>query len=236
MKYPEDFINKIINGDCLEVMKQIPDKSVDLVLTDPPYEAEAHTLQRRKTVKGELVMAPLDFPAITEELRNGIAKEIARVAKGWILTFCQVEASQTWVKAYEAAGLNYRRTCIWVKPDGMPQYSGDRPGMGYETIVAMHVPGASKWNGGGQHGVWSFNKGDNGGKPNLHPTTKPRKLIGNLINLFSNQGDLILDPFLGSGTTAVCAQQGNRSFIGIEIDPKYVKVAEDRLKQGVLNF
>jgi len=77
---------------------------------------------------------------------------------------------------------------------------------------------------------------DDGGKANLHPTTKPRKLIGNLINLFSNQDDLVLDPFLGSGTTAVCCQQGNRKFIGIELDPKYVKVAEDRLKQQVLNF
>lgn len=210
MNYPEDYINKIINGDCLEVMKGIPDKSIDLVLTDPPYEAEAHTLQRRKSKGGRLVIAPLDFPPITDKLRLGIAKEMARVAKGWVLVFCQIEASQEWVKVLTEAGLTYRRTCIWVKPDGMPQYSGDRPGMGYETIVVMHTPGASKWNGGGQHGVWVFNKNDNGGKPNVHPTTKPRKLIGNLINLFSNKGDLILDPFLGSGTTAVCAKQGNR--------------------------
>lgn len=235
MEFPNDYLNKVLQGDCLEVMKGIPDKSIDLVLTDPPYEAEAHTLQRRKSKGGKLVIAPLDFPPMTEELRLGIAKEITRVAKGWVLTFCQVEAAHIWIKAYQDAGLNYRRTCIWVKPDGMPQYSGDRPGMGYETIVAMHVPGASKWNGGGSHGVWTFPKGDNGGKANLHPTTKPRKLIGNLLNLFSNQGDLILDPFLGSGTTAVCCQ-GNRNFIGIEIDPKYVKVAEDRLKQQVLNF
>lgn len=142
--------SEIILGDCLEVMKTMPDKSVDLVLTDPPYEAEAHTLQRRvKREGGIMEIEALNFAPMTEELRNGVAKEIARVAKGWVLTFCQVEAAHIWIKAYEDAGLKYRRTCIWVKPDGMPQYSGDRPGMGYETIVAMHVQGASKWNGGG---------------------------------------------------------------------------------------
>jgi len=145
-------------GDCLEVMPLLQG-GVDLTLCDPPYEQEAHTIQRRvKRSGGVMEIEALEFPEITEELRVGSAKEISRISKKWVLTFCQVEASQIWRKTYEDSGLNYRRTCIWVKPDGMPQYSGDRPGMGYETLVAMHTPGKSEWNGGGVHGVFNYNK------------------------------------------------------------------------------
>lgn len=83
--------------------------------------------------------------------------------------------------------------------------------------------------GGGSHGVWIFNKNDNAGQKNDHPTTKPRPLIDKLVSLFSNEGDLIFDPFLGSGTTAVVAKQGGRPFIGIEISAEYYKIAQDRL-------
>lgn len=226
----EKYLNKIIHGDCLQVMKEMPDKSMDLVLTDPPFEKEAHTLQRRvKRDGGVMEIEALDFSPITEEQREEASKEFARLAKGWVLVFCQVEASQKWVAAMERAGLVYRRTCIWVKPDGMPQYSGDRPGMGYETIVAMHVPGKSKWNGGGKHGVFIVNKNDNGGKKNFHTTQKPRKLMSDLLALFSNENDLVLDPFGGSCTTAVSCKQTNRNFICIEKEEKYVNICHERL-------
>ena len=138
-------------GDCLEVMPlmsyQIP---FSLVLTDPPYEKEAHTLQCRvKREGGVMKLEPLEFAPITEEQRSLASKEMARLCCKWFLVFCQVEASQEWRKRLEESGLSYKRTCIWVKPDGMPQYSGDRPGMGYESIVAMHHEGRSNWNGGG---------------------------------------------------------------------------------------
>ncbi len=132
----------------------------------------------------------------------------------------------------EKNGLVYKRTCIWVKPDGMPQYSGDRPGMGYETIVAMHVPGKSIWNGGGRHGVFRVNKNDNGGLKNEHPTTKPRLLMRDLVNLFSDGNELILDPFLGSGTTAVAAKMEGRNYIGIEISEKYCEIARQRVNSA----
>jgi len=139
------------HGDCLEVMKGIPNGSVDCVITDPPYEKEAHTLQRRvKRGAGVMEVEPLSFHPITEQERTIAAKEIARVAKRWVLTFCQIEAVPLWRHVYEEVGLLYKRTCLWIQPDGMPQYSGDRPGMGYETILAMHTSTASKWNGGGE--------------------------------------------------------------------------------------
>jgi DNA modification methylase len=223
----------IYHGDCREILPHLP--KVDLVLTDPPYESEAHTLQRRvKREGGVMDVEPLSFAPMDTTTRLLVANHMGKLAKRWVLTFCQVEAAPLWRKDYELGGLHYKRTCIWVKPDGMPQYSGDRPGMGYETFVAMHADGRSKWNGGGRHGVFIVNKNDNGGQANEHPTTKPRKLITDLIWLFSEEGDTVLDPFMGSGTTLRAAKDLGRKAIGIEIEEKYCEIAVKRLAQEVL--
>ena len=220
-------------GDCRDILPHLP--KVDLVLTDPPYELEAHTLQRRvKREGGVMEMEPLAFEPMNEALRLCVSGQLAKLAQRWVLTFCQIEAAPTWRKTYEGWGLVYKRTCIWVKPDGMPQYSGDRPGMGYETFVAMHAEGKSRWNGGGRHGVWIVNKNDNGGFKNEHPTTKPSQLIDDLVGLFSDLGDTILDPFMGSGTTLRAAKDLGRQCIGIEIEEKYCEIAVRRLAQTVL--
>src|SRR5438105_14156451 len=143
------------DGDCMVGMAALPDGAADVIITDPPYEAEAHTSQRLVArAGGRLEVEPLEFPAITEELRLGSAREMARLAHRWILVFCQVEAAMKWREALETCGAVYKRTCLWIKRDGKPQYSGDRPGIGYESIVACHAPGRSKWNGGGSHGVF----------------------------------------------------------------------------------
>src|SRR5690349_8431375 len=146
-------------GECLHGLAGLADGSVDVVITDPPYEAEAHTSQRLVArAGGKLEVEPLTFPPITEEQRAESARHMARLARRWILVFCQVEAAMKWRAVLEDAGAGYKRTCVWVKPDGKPQYSGDRPGIGYESIVACHAPGRSRWNGGGRHGVFIVNK------------------------------------------------------------------------------
>jgi site-specific DNA-methyltransferase (adenine-specific) len=213
----------------------LADKSVDHVICDPPFEEAAHTLQRRvKRGNGSgpatgdrMSIEPLPFPPITEDQRVEAARQFGRIAKRWVLIFCQIEASQKWVAAGAAAGLVYRRTCIWVKPDGMPQYSGDRPGMGYETIVALHAPGASTWNGGGQHGVFVVPKGD----PDRsgHPTQKPDALMDKLVRLFTDKGDTIVDPFAGSASTLTAAERLGRNSIGWELDPRFHAIAMKRL-------
>ena len=217
-------------GDCRDILPHLP--KVDLVLTDPPYEAEAHTLQRRVRRGNE----PLSFEPLSFELREVAAMWMSSLSTGWILVFCQIEAAMLWREQLEKAGAVYRRSCIWVKPDGMPQYSGDRPGMGYETFVACHAKGKSKWNGGGKHGVFIFNKGENGGVPNQHETQKPLKLIKELVRLFSNKAQTILDPFMGSGTTLRAAKDLGRQAIGIEIEEKYCEIAAKRLAQEVLSL
>lgn len=183
-------------GECLAGLSSMADGAADVVITDPPYEAEAHTSQRLVArARGKLEVEPLTFPPITEELRTESARQMARLARRWILVFCQVEAAMKWRAALEGGGAVYKRTCLWIKPDGKPQYSGDRPGIGYESIVACHAPGRSTWNGG----------------------------------LFSNPGELILDPFAGSGTTGVAAIRLGRRFLGWEMNADYVAMANKRL-------
>jgi site-specific DNA-methyltransferase (adenine-specific) len=215
-------------GECLAGLALLEDASVDVVISDPPYEAEAHTSQRLVArAGGKLEVEPLTFPPITEEQRTESARHMARLARRWILVFCQVEAAMKWRAALEAAGAVYKRTCLWVKPDGKPQYSGDRPGIGYESIVACHAPGRSTWNGGGSHGVFIVNKG--GDVRTGHQTQKPLALMELLVRLFSDKNELILDPFAGSGTTGVAAIRLGRHFLGWEMNATYVEIGRRRL-------
>jgi site-specific DNA-methyltransferase (adenine-specific) len=229
-------------GDCRDILPTLP--KVDAVITDPPFEAEAHTKQRRKlglVAAGggrEVLADALPFAAMTHDLRTEVCEGIAALCGGWALYFCQAEAVTDWRDAAEAAGQKYKRAMGWIKPDGMPQFTGDRPGMGYESIVAAWCgKGRSTWNGGGRHGVFVFNKNDGKG-PAPHPTTKPTPLMIELIALFSNENSTILDPFMGSGTTGVACANLGRSFIGIEREPKYFDIAcrriEDAQRQGRL--
>ena len=230
----------VVNADCIEFLRCLPGGSFDHVITDPPYEAEAHNLQRRKKGTrvdgtgswqrrgGQTVQAPVNFDPITEETRNDSASQIARLAKRWAIVFCQSEAAMLWRAALEP--LVYKRTCVWVKPDGMPQLTGDRPGMGYESMVCCHTQGRSAWNGGGRTGVFTHNKthGAGAGIRNDHPTTKPDALMCELVNLFTDPNDVILDPFAGSGTTLVAALRMGRRAVGIELDPKYAALCVER--------
>jgi site-specific DNA-methyltransferase (adenine-specific) len=213
-------------------MRTLADDSVDVAISDPPFEDEAHTKQRR--VKGGSITAneALPFAAITGDQRVCAAQEIARVTRRWALLFCQVEASQDWALAGVSSGLDYVRTMVWIKPDGMPQYTGDRPGMGYESIVVLHRPGRKRWNGGGRHGVFTEckNAGRPNGAPAPHPTTKPLPLMRELVSLFSDPDELVLDPFSGSGSTGVACRQLNRRFLGWELNRDYFDIACRRLR------
>jgi hypothetical protein len=133
-------------GDCIEGMRALHDQQVDVTISDPPYEGEVHSEGRRVRDPGgakgaakyrKMVEAPLPFAAISEGQRTEVAWHIARATRRWILIFCQVEAAHKWAAALTCApfGIEYVRTMVWVKPDGQPQFTGDRPGMGYESIA-----------------------------------------------------------------------------------------------------
>lgn len=130
---------ELYQADCVDVLRTLV--HADHVITDPPYEAEAHSNARRilgKTERGgsrKIGVLPIGFDKMSDGLRADVGREILRLCQGWSLVFCQVEGVHKWISAME--GAKYKRTGIWVKPDGAPQFTGDRPGMGYESIV-MH--------------------------------------------------------------------------------------------------
>lgn len=222
-------------GDCMDVLPTLP--KVDAVITDPPYEDEAHTKGRRLLGKQEsgkrtVEYGALDFSMMSDELRMKSSLLAAELCSGWMLSFCQAEAVSLWREAHEAAGAKYKRAMVWLKPDGAPQFTGDRPGMGYESIVASWCgSGRSKWNGGGRHGVFSHPHRESS-SPKQHMTQKPSTLMRELVALFTDHGNTILDPFMGSGTTGVAAIQMGRKFIGIERDPRYFDIACERISRA----
>ena len=217
----------IVEGDCRDVLKQLGDKSVAATIMDPQYDGEAHTAARRQRSNGKVGLAPLPFEPMTEPLRQDVAGHAIRLSQAWVVAFCQAEGVLLWKRALGAA---YYGPMVWVKPDGPPNYMGDGPGMGFESLVtAWCGTGKSKWNGGGRRGVLTHNVGVFGGEKNWHPTQKPLLLMRELITLFTNKGDVILDPFCGSGSTGVAALQLGRRFIGIERRSDYANVARGRL-------
>lgn len=219
-------------GDCLELLPTLG--RFDCVITDPPYEKEAHRVGRRtnKSLKTG-INVDLDFSAITESTRLEVARMCAHASDGWVMFFCQAEAAGAWRDALEAAKAKYKRTMIWVKPDASPQFNGQMPAPGYESIpLAWCGKGHSTWNGGGRRGVFTHltNQPDRQGE---HQTEKPVPLMRELVSLFSDEGDLVCDPFMGSGTTGVACVKTGRRFIGIEIDPKYFDLSCRRVENAM---
>jgi len=215
----------------------MPDQSVDVTMADPPFDEAAHERQRRidkqkrKAGKKGVTMAPLSFSPLSEADRRIMAKHAVRLTRRWILFFCQVESVHLWIEALEAHGAEYVRTLVWVKTDAQPQLSGDRPSTGSEHIVLCHAPrakGRMQWNGGGRAGVYLF-PSKTGERTYEHPSEKPIALMNALVSDFSNPGEIVLDPYAGSGTTGASCLRLGRQFRGAEIDPKWANVARERL-------
>lgn len=204
-------------GDGIEYMRRLPDGAVDHVITDPPYAEQTHKGART----GDGSVALVDFDAIDDEQFVTLCQQCVRVAKRWVIMTCE------WRHAakIEGAGLPLVRLGVWIKPNGAPQFTGDRPGTGWEAVLLMHREGKKRWNGGGHHAVWTVNKIE----AKFHPTQKPLPLIKKWIAQFTDVGETILDPFAGSATTGVACIQAGRDFIGIEKDAGYHAIAAKRL-------
>lgn len=222
----------VAEGDNAEVLPTLADKSVAHVITDPPYEIDAHTNGRRVLHNGNnarVEAAPLSFAMITEPERTWFARETVRLSAGWVLAFCQIEAVGKWRERFEEAGSKWRRGCVWVK-GGMPQLTGDRPAAGCEAAALVWAGrGRSRWHGGGRAGVWNHGHQSDGPAQRVHETQKPVSLMLELVELFTDPDEVVLDPFAGSGTTGVACLRLGRRFIGIERDARYAAIARERL-------
>ncbi len=225
------------SGDCRDVLPLLD--RVDHVISDPPFEGQAHAFGQHRDDAGNLNLkagsdAGLEFSPMTRDLRTFLGRQFARLTRRWVVVFCQVEAVSTWIASLEvesnARTLHYLRTAIWVKPDAMPQITGDRPGMGYESIVCCHADGKSKWNGGGKVGVFTFNAKEPA-EQKIHQTQKPQALMRHLVSMFTDPGELILDPFGGSCSTAVACKVLGRRCVTVEKNPEFAERARKRLER-----
>ena len=218
--------------DCLEGLKKIPDKSIDLVVTDPPYFFEAHS----RGFAGErenLFMGLKDIGVnkkkniITEVLLN----EFVRITKKKnIFIFCN--KSQIFEILFFARRLKFNFDLIPLcKTSPMPlsnnQWLPDRE-WAIHLFKDLEVYGSYKTKQG-----YFLDSNYQQDKFN-HPSVKPEYMIRRIIENLSNEGNIILDCFMGSGTTAIVCKQLGRNFIGFEINPKYIKIANKRLAQQIL--
>lgn len=244
--YSDDSVT-LWHGDCRDVLPRLD--PVAHVITDPPYSEHVHGASRSSRMvsandRGGRYGADtrrnvdLGFAHLDPDLRRFCAAEFARLATRWTLVFSDVESDHLWRDDLEASGLDYVRTGAWIKVGATPQFSGDRPATGFEAVTICHQPGRKRWNGGGKHALWThpivLDRGRNGAR--LHTTQKPQELMHELVTQFTDEGETILDPFAGSGTTLVAARMLGRKSIGVEQDEHYCEVIVDRLRQGVFDF
>lgn len=216
-------------GDCLEIMPKL--QAVDHVITDPPYEDEMHRLHKTSKLRrtdGGPERQELGFEGITK-IRPDVIRAIKAINQGWLLAFCNVEGVGAWRADLIEAGAKFKTTCIWVKPDSTPQMNGQGPALGFECITTSWFgKGHSSWNGGGRRGVFSHLT-NNSERDGEHPTEKPVSLKLELVTLFTDPGQVVLDPFMGSGTTGVACVRSGRRFIGIEQDDRHFDTACRRI-------
>lgn len=219
-------------GDCREILPSI--ESVDAIITDPPYEDELHNaIGRIRRNDGQEMIQSLGFDGVNGD-RAEFAKLLVERSNGWAIIFCLAEGVRAWRDDMQAVGAKWDTTLAWVKPDASPRFNGQGAARGFEcAVTAWCGKGYRSWNGGGKRGV--FTHCVNSGRQGEHPTEKPLPLMLELVELYSDAGELICDPFLGSGTTGVACVKRARRFVGIEKDPKWFDLScrriEDALKR-----
>ena len=239
-------LNKIYCGDCLELIKKIPEKSIDLIIADPPYNISKLNDNRDRSKLNSPIMRRkkalnydfgrwdnmdrkifLWFTAYWLEICCGTLKE-----GGTIISFFNKEDIS--FLGWEAKKFDIRtRTIIsWHKTNPVPSFRKVNYLSACEFIW-IGSKGKKSWtfNFGLQKEMHNFFETPNSSSysKTKHPTEKPIELIKWLLKIHSNKNDIILDPFLGSGTTAVACKLLDRNFIGVEINPKYVEIANRRL-------
>jgi modification methylase len=244
MVFPEDYLNKIICGDCLSVMKQMPDECLDLVVTSPPYNLKNSTGNGMKDGRGgkwknaALVNGYSNYNDNMphEEYakwQRECLQEMYRLIKqdGAILYNhkWRVQAGLLQDRQDIVSEFPLRQIIIWRRKGGI----NFNPGYflpTYEVIYLIPKPEfklVPKANGYGD--VWEFTQEMN----NDHPAPFPIALIDRIIS--STNAQIVLDPFSGSGTTAVAATLLGRNFIGIELSSEYCKLSESRLARNTKN-
>lgn len=255
-KIGEVELNKIYCMDCLEGLKKIPDNSVDLILTDPPYNwshknkidrirMNKKSLKRRKSINMDFGKWDYQDSDTLQGFTKEWVKESLRILKpsGSIYVFYSKEEILYLKQSIEEFGGYWKSEIIWHKTNPVPNFRKRSYTSSIEAIgYAVKEKGNFKFNFKTQKEMHNFiETGICQGKERVgHPTQKPEKIIKHFIEVSTDKDDIVLDPFLGSGTTAVACAKLGRKYIGIEKEEEYVKMANERVNkwrnQTKLNF
>ena len=228
---------EIRNVDSFAFLEEIPDQSVDFILTDPPYNLSLYSTGNMKfdwraDINNDLAEWDKNFSP------RKLKSDFLRIIKptGNIFAFCSYNLIGEWHTAFDPEFDSFQ-FFIWHKTNPIPKFRKAGFLNSCEMIVCMWNKGHT-WNFTSQKEMHNFFEssicmGAERIKDPKHPTQKPVKLLRHLINIASNEGDVILDPFMGVGSTGVAALEMNRKFIGLEIEQSYFDAAEKRLKNAV---
>jgi site-specific DNA-methyltransferase (adenine-specific) len=193
--------------------------SVDVVISDPPYDERTHAGGRHNSKDGP-VAVQVEFPPVDPV---EVGPPLICISRRWCVLFCAVEQLGHY---QEACGNEYIRGGIWIKTDPTPQISGDRPAVWGDGVAILHRSGRKRWSRGGHPCKWVCGVER---KERHHQTPKPVPLMLALVSDFSDPGELVWDPYCGSGTTGVACMRLGRRFLGHEMQPHYAKIAAERL-------
>lgn len=233
----------IQNTDCFKFLPGIKDNSIDLVLIDPPYEVSRETNFQSGEATGkdtDRFRVSMDFGDWDNNFTglDKVIEECYRVLKpnGTIICFYDLWKITTLKEYMEKAKFKQIRFIEWIKTNPVPLNSKTNYLTNSREIALTAVKKAKPtFNSEYDNGVYSYPICHDKGR--FHPTQKPLALIEELILKHSNEGDLILDCFSGSGTTALASFNQNRNFIGCEISKEYYQKSIDRLTEmGVFKF
>lgn len=234
----DDFRNKFIHGDCLSVMKTMPSASIDLVVTSPPYNLKNSTGNGMKDGRGgkwakaslingyadhDDCMPHAEYAAWQRDCLNEMFRLIKNDGAIFYNHKWRVQNGLLQDRQDIVSGFPLRQIIIWKRKGGINFNKGYFLPT-YEVIYLICKPEFILAKGANAHGdIWEFTQE----MKNIHPAPFPVALIERIIS--STEAKLILDPFMGSGTTAVAAKNLGRDFIGIELSSEYIALSEKRL-------
>lgn len=216
--------NSVIHGDSLTVLRQMEPESVDAIITDPPYGIDYHTKGTGATIKNDKAPFIWFLYDAFRVLKSGAS------GQGTLVCFTRWDVEQTFIDAMKIAGFLVKSEIIWDKVmhgmgDCKAQFAPT-----HENII-FAVKGKFSFPGSRPKDVISFHKLS--GSQMIHPTEKPVGLLTSLVTSVTKPGDLILDPFAGSGSTLIAAKKTGRRFIGIEMDETYYQKAARRIEEAI---
>lgn len=217
----------LVNQNCFDYLKTVPDKSVDLVLIDPPYEVSRDTNFQAGEAKGkdtDRFRVSMDFGDWDNDFvgLDLTIKECYRVLKdnGTMICFYDLWKITTLREYFESANFKQIRFIEWVKTNPVPLNSKTNYLTNSREIAVVGVKkGRPTFNSEYDNGIYRYPICHDKGR--FHPTQKPVALLEELIFKHSHENDTVLDCFSGSGSTAVAAYNTNRNFIGCELSKEY---------------